>query len=369
MKVITRANELLPAIRFAYLVSKNNRDFDIFQYIRIVSDSDKVLLTATDYECWFTTSVPADVKEDGVCLLPARPIMNLLKQLKSDPEILIQDSDSDEEGQKKVEVKTSTGFSATLQTPAPEEFITPEEEEQSELVWIDNAQEFADALSRVIHACPKKDEDVRLNGVLLKGEESKITLAATNGARLALSHFESEEFASVLGHPLVIPSDSIKHIIALLSRADTFGFAAGKNFITFATPDGSSIQTRLLERPFPNFDALLSKEFRPALKADHKELLNALKRIFPACDNWIRIEIKHSVAVLSARTSDGEVEGCVKVKIDEADKEFSNSIYLNPKFLKEALSAAESGEISVCEGFVRISNYNYQEYIAPVMAE
>ena len=364
MKAITRANELLPAMKFALSVSKKNKDFDIFKYAKATTDSDKILLTATDFECWFTTSVPAEeVEEDGIALIPIRPMTKLLGQLKSDSDLLI---DCDERGN--VQVKCSA-FSATFETPAPEEFIAPEKEEQKPFVWIDNAQEFADALSRVIHACPKKDEDVRLNGVLLKGEESKITLAATNGARLALSYFESEEFASVLGHPVVVPQDSAKHIVNLLSRADTFGFAAGKNFITFATPEGSSIQTRLLERPFPNFDALLSKEFKPALKADHKELLNALKRIFPACERWVKIEINGSTVVLSARTSDGEVEGCVKVKINEADKEFSDSIYLNPKFLKEALLSAESGEISVHEGFVRIQSKNYQEYIAPVMAE
>ncbi len=363
MKVITRANELLPAMKFAQSVSKNNKDFDIFKYAKVTTDSDKILLTATDFECWFTTSVPAEeVEEDGIALIPISPMTKLLGQLKSDSDLLI---DCDERGN--VQVKCS-GFSATFETPAPEEFITPEEEEQSELVWIDNAQEFADALSRVVHACPKRDEYIGADGVLLKREEDKITLAATNGARLALCYFESEEFASVLEHPAVIPQDSARHIVNLLSRAEVFGVVPGKNYITFATPE-SSLLIRLIERPFPKFNELLSKEFKPVIKANYKELLNALKRISPACERWVRIEIKDSVAVLSARTSDGVAEGKVKVNIEDSAEDFNDQIVLNPKFLKEALSAAESGEISVHERFVCIQSKNYQEYIAPVMAE
>lgn len=257
MKIQISEHDLLGALTKVASVVEKRHTLQVLSMIKIVASGDKVELTATDLELTATATVAASIDSEGGVCVPADKLMSAAKSAKKpvtmelDGRILV--------------VKTGRRV-FRLQTLPAGEFPSSDIGEFTPIA----GEGVLDAMRFVAHAMGNKDARHHLNGLYIAGGDSRTTVVATDGHRLAAQHlgFQSEMSA-------IIPRKSALIIPTLFdSEADMM---SGDNSLSFRS-DSLAVTTRLIDWTYPNWERVVPD--RPEeVTVSAEDLMTALSAI------------------------------------------------------------------------------------------
>jgi DNA polymerase-3 subunit beta len=290
----------------------------------LVETTDRgIRFSATDLDIAVSTEVSADVEAPGAITIPAKKLSEIARELPPSP---VKVSAS---GEQRVTIECGRSKFKLLGLPRDEFPTFPVVRFNDS--WRVKSGELQKLIAHVAFAVSTEESRPILNGVLWELREERMRMVATNGHRLAKMELPVEASSAPPGD-LIVPPKALEQIRRLFPAEEELEIARGDNHLGFRSPF-TSVFTRLVEGPYPNYEQVIPKDNDRYALADKAALTQALKRMSViASDQTHRIKMSFNAGMLkfSVTTPDlGEASDELPVNYtgDQLDIGF-NATYL-----------------------------------------
>jgi DNA polymerase-3 subunit beta len=304
--------------------------------ILLEASKDGLRLSGTDLDIAVATTVPASVDQEGAITLPARKLVEIVRELPSAPIRLVAS------GEQRVTIECGRSKFKLLGLPKEEFPAFPTV--KFEGGWRAPAQELQKMIGHVAFAASTEESRPILNGVLWELRPERMRMVATNGHRLARMDVPTPASGTAGTADLIVPPKALEQIRRLFASEDEIEIARSDNHLGFRSPS-TQVFTRLIEGPYPNYEQVIPRENDKAATADKSALTSALRRMsIVASDQThrIRMGFSNGSCKLSVQTPDlGEAQEEVTVAYDGDPLE----IGFNASYLLEILKYMPTEEV------------------------
>ncbi|MBP6771402.1 MAG: DNA polymerase III subunit beta [Gemmatimonadaceae bacterium] len=290
----------------------------------LIETTDRgIRLSATDLDIAVSTEVSADVETAGAITIPAKKLSEIARELPPSP-VKISAS-----GEQRVTLECGRSKFKLLGLPRDEFPTFPSVRFNDS--WRVKSGELQKLISHTAFAVSTEESRPILNGVLWELRDDRMRMVATNGHRLAKMELPVEGSTAPPGD-LIVPPKALDQIRRLFPAEEELEIARGDNHLGFRSPF-TSVFTRLVEGPYPNYEQVIPKDNDRYCLADKAALTSALKRMSViASDQTHRIKMSFNAGMLkfSVTTPDlGEAQDELPVQYngDQLDIGF-NATYL-----------------------------------------
>jgi DNA polymerase-3 subunit beta len=298
--------------------------------------SDRLKLSAFDYEVSAQVATDIDVEEPGSALVSGRLLAEISRSLPPHPVEVTTDG-------AKVMLRCGSAKFTLLTMPVEDYPTLPDMPPAAGSVGSD---EFAAAVNQVAIAAGKDDTIPMLTGVRVEIEGETVTLAATDRYRLAVRemHWKPDrpDFSAVALVPARTLADTAKSLTtgAEVSIALGGAGAAGEGMIGFEG-GGRRTTSRLLDGDFVKYRSLLPSEYAGLAELPTAAFIEAVKRVSLVAERNtpVRLSFSQGEVVLEAGTGDeAQAVEALEATLEGEDID----IAFNPGFLLDGLAAIGS---------------------------
>jgi DNA polymerase-3 subunit beta len=308
----------------------------ILSNILLEATKDGIRLSGTDLDIAVSTTVNASVDQEGAITLPARKLVEIVREL---PSAAIRLTAS---GEQRVTIECGRSRFRLLGLPREEFPAFPSV--KFEGGWRTSSKELQKLIGHVAFAASTEESRPILNGVLWELRPERMRMVATNGHRLARMDVPTSETQGASQADLIVPPKALDQIRRLFDTDETVEIARSENHLGFRT-SSTQIFTRLIEGPYPNYEQVIPRENDKAATADKAALTAALRRMsIVASDQThrIRMAFANGSCKLSVQTPDlGEAQEELNVSYEGDPLE----IGFNAAYLLEILKYIPTDEV------------------------
>lgn len=302
----------------------------------LVETTDRgIRLSGTDLDIAVSTEVAADVEASGAVTIPAKKLSELARELPPAPVKIAA------LGEQRITLECGRSKFKLLGLPR-DEFPTFPVVRFNES-WRIKSGDLQKLIGATVFAVSTEESRPILNGVLWELRPEQMRMVATNGHRLA--KMETPIVASnAPASDLIVPPKALEQVRRLFPAEEELEVARGENHIGFRSPL-TSVFTRLIEGPYPNYDQVIPRDNDKYAIADKTALISALKRMSViASDQTHRIRMAFNSGMLkfSVTTPDlGEAQDELPIRYNGDPLE----IGFNASYLLEILRFMPTDEI------------------------
>src|SRR5437660_12620823 len=262
---------------------------------------DGLRLSGTDLDIAVSTVVPADVDAEGAVTLPAKKLVEIVREL---PSAAVRITGA---GEQRVHLECGRSKFKLLGI-AKEEFpnFPPVKFDRA---WSVTSADVLKLINHVSFAASNEESRPILNGVLWELRADRMRMVATNGHRLA--RMDVPISGSGGQADLIVPPKALDQIRRLFAPEDQLEIARSENHLGFRSA-ATQVFTRLIEGPYPNYEQVIPRENDKIVTAEKTGLSAALRRMsIVASDQThrIRLGFVNGTCKLSVQTPDlGEAQ-------------------------------------------------------------
>jgi DNA polymerase-3 subunit beta len=325
------------ALRLAVRAAPSRPSLPILQNVLLSAEPGRLTLSATDLEFGLTTAIAADVATAGRAAIPVRLLAEYVVQLPPERVRLTLEPSS-----RRLKVQCGR-FSANLAGADPDEFPAfPPAEEETALEL--DAETLREAIGRVAFAAARDSSRPVLSAVLFELGEEGLTLAASDGFRLARARLA----AAGGDQHLLIPARAVVEFGRLLAEGEAARLQlARESRGLYLRLKGTMLYAGLIAGRFPNIDRLVPSEWRTRVTVDTADFRQAVRvaRLFGGGDaRPVAIEAAEGRLRLHARGDEtGEAESELPAAVDGQPQ----AVALNTILLSDLLEVAEGPQIEL----------------------
>jgi DNA polymerase III subunit beta len=337
MKFSVAQTEILQALQLVSSAVPSRSTLPVLSNVLVEATDGSIQMTATDLDLAVATRASADVKGEGALTVPAKKLLELVRKLAKE-ELKFEAKDLT------LTVGSKTGR-FKFHCIRPEEFparisVTPDVTLKIESRLLERM------IRRTIYAVSTDETRPALNGALLQLVEGEMRFVATDGHRLARASVRQPGIGKTpLKGDIIVPLKALQHLQRLVADVgEMVTVELSKNHARF-TVGPTTLTTKLIEGPFPNYEQVLPKQNNKVLRAGRDELAQALDRVSIFSDSLTR-QVKFSIAAnklrLIVQTPDqGEANEEIDVRYTSEDLD----IGYNANYLLDILRTIDSEEI------------------------
>lgn len=297
----------------------------------------QVEATGSDLELMICCSAPAqEVYREGEAVIPARQLAEIVRRI-SDTEVELEAAGPS---------VTLTYESGEVQLTAflPEEFPLLGSETATEEV-MELGTDFRDALRAVLYAAGKDELRPIFTGVQVQIGGGTLTLAATDGHRLAVYEMTAAEAQSAVVS--VIPAKALREVERILNQTGAkLTLSMGDSLARFKV-DSVEVVTRLIEGRFPEWRGAVPQGPPTALvRGSLSQLVSAFERaqVLAAGETpTVIIKVTAGVVTVEAQSEYGGMRETLPLEATGEDLE----IAFNASYLLEALRATTGSAVEI----------------------
>jgi DNA polymerase-3 subunit beta len=295
----------------------------VLSNILVEATRDGLRLSGTDLDIAVSTTIPASVDQEGAITLPARKLVEIVREL---PSAAIRITSS---GEQRVAIECGKSKFKLLGLSKEEFPAFPAV--KFEGGWRVPSKDLHKLISHVAFAASTEESRPILNGVLWELKNDRMRMVATNGHRLARMDVPVAGGAGQQAD-LIVPPKALDQIKRLFASDDEVEMAKSDNHLGFRSST-TQVFTRLIEGPYPNYEQVIPRENDKIATADKAALSAALRRMsIVASDQThrIRVAFASGSCKLSVQTPDlGEAQEELAVAYDGDPLEIGfNALYM-----------------------------------------
>lgn len=337
MKLETSSQELLAQLQTATRVASTRSAVQALSGVQLAAEGGRVELRATDMEVGLRVPLTATVAREGVVVLPARLLLDVVRQLPGGGVSLeLRPAEQD------VEV-VSGPARFHLRTLRTEDFPNLPEAGGDQVVTMP-AQAFVETIGMVARSASRDETRPILTGILVSAQEAELRMVATDSYRLSVKETRLDPPIEG-GFEANVPARALQELERIVAQAGAEDIRIGvrANQVVFEVA-GVVLSSRLIEGQFPNYRQLLPETYEHELRMSGEELAGVVRRIsLMAQKNApLRLSFKEGELVVSAQTPDvGEASEPLPAPF--AGEPFE--IGFNPDFLRDGLESAGAGDL------------------------
>lgn len=288
-------------------------------------------VTASDSELTLRTEIEVDTtEEEGKIAVPARHIIDLLKELPDQPVSIRTANDSS------IECNWTSGNSVLPFFPAedyPEIKGTGEDAEK--IVF--PAESLIEGINGTIYATA--DDEIRpaMNGIFFDFDKDSTTLVASDSHKLicyTTKDATAPEKCSFILHKK--PASVLKSIVGKDDEKVEIAFDSSTVVFTFGR---TTMVCRLIVGKYPKYRDVIPQNNSSVLKIDRVKFLNTVRRVAVCANkasNHIKLELKPGQMEITAQDLGFAIAAYEKVTCDYSGDELS--IGFKSTFLTEILA-------------------------------
>ena len=318
-------------------VSARGGALPILAGVRLQVSGDELHVAGTDLDLTIQATTTVAGGEDGVCVVPARLLVDIVRALE--PGAVTIETDDDE-------ARIASGRSQfAVRALAAEDFPRlPVLPDGAGAVTLP-APDLSEALRQVVRAASADDARPVLTGVLVAAEEGGLRLVATDSYRLAVRDLPG---AHVLreGQKVLVPSRGLAELQRLLGSAESVTLRLGEHDATFEVGN-VRLTTRLIEGEFPNYRQLIPPSYPNRLIVGKEALLDAVKRVkLLVRDQTTPVRLAMRADGVELTVTNPE-EGKATEDIDAKYEGAEMTVAFNPAYLSDGIEAISGGELQL----------------------
>jgi len=242
----------------------------ILSGILVNAEDGKLTVSGTDLEMSIRAGIDANVQESGSTVVSGRIMGDIIKSLPSGDISL-------ETGEKYITVKTGGG-EYRIREMMPEDFPQIPRWEGDSVLKVGSAA-FFPAVQQTARASSSDEKRPILTGTLIEKQSgnSAIRMVSTDSYRLAWKELEvGGDLAQ--WEDCIVPTKSLNEVARLAGSAEADVEMKMQDKQAMFKVENLSISSRLIEGQFPNYQQLVPKGEKTAVKVGREELLLVLKR-------------------------------------------------------------------------------------------
>ena len=336
MKFSIVKSKFIEALKSVQNVVAGKGSLAILQNVLLEGEGTTLTLTTTDLDLSIKCKVECEIMEKGSTTLPVKLLFNAMTKA---PEGIIEVRV--DENEKAIVLAGSSRL--TLNGKPASEFPKLSEDEES-LVYTIPCQTLREMLRKTSYAAAQDDTRRTLRGVLMSFKDSKLTMVATDGRRLALVENEIE-FPTNHEKEIVLPSKAVQELLRSLDTEGEVKLLVQSAKICLDLPN-MRIFSKLIDDVYPNYMQVIPKSYQETVTIDRQLLLNALERAsvmtMDEAHSTKLIFENNKLIVTSAANDVGEAK-------DEVDIKYAGErieIMFNPAYVMDPLKVIDDDEIT-----------------------
>ena len=341
MKVTCRPAILGQALQVVSRAISSRTTLPILNNILIETTSEGLALTATNLEIGIRKLVPAEVETEGSTTAPARLLTDFVGTLPDDELEMTLD------GATQTLNLRCARFDTHIKCIEAEEFPPgprPDEGDRLEVALDD----LVGAVEQTQMAASTDEARPVLTGVLVQVQGGNLTLAATDGHRLAVRKLAAAG-SSDLDASLIVPARALAELSRVLKgepgKVEVI-ISKARNQVFFRA-GSSELTSRLIDGKYPNYAQVIPSKSSTKVKVSTAELTQTVRAVsLFARDsaNVIRVKAQAGALTLSATTNEvGDSKAEMAADVDGSDIQ----IAFNARYVLDALGVIGEDEVEL----------------------
>ena len=339
MKFIVSSSYLLKQISAINGVITTNPIVPILENFLFEIKEGTLTVTASDLQTSMITELEVEAKEDGSIAIPAKILLETLRNLPEQPVTFSIDDDTysieinSDNGRYKLTGENATDFPKIL-TVTDGYSVNFSSETLSR------------AINNTLYATSTDELRPAMTGVYLLIDETNATFVSTDSHRLI--RYRRVDVAADMKHSMIIPRKALTLLKATIPQEITnvnLEFNGSNAFFNF---NNVKMICRLIDERFPDYENVIPIGNNNTMTIDRQELLSSLKRIAIYANrttNQVRLKLTGSELMISAEDLDFSNEANERLACEHDGEDIE--IGFNAKFLVEILANIESKEITL----------------------
>jgi DNA polymerase III subunit beta len=308
MRFTVPQKEFLTLLQKLSAVVPSKTTHPILNNILFKLDESRLEMVATDLEISLSTSLEVTMYEGGELAIPAKRLLDIVKELDDLPVNLQTDKNGH------VEI-TSGQANFTIPGENADSFpMLPEISIDSELKI--SGDKIRKHIERLVFAVSSDELRPVLTGVLFEFKEESFNLVATDGHRMVRIKDASLAGKEELGS-IVVPVKALNLLSRSIDSADaelTIGMA--QTHIVFNIGD-INIFSRLIDGRYPAYDGVIPQQNENIMQASRSAVSRCIKQVSHCANNitrQINVSLTEDKLVISAE--DNEYGSRARTELD-----------------------------------------------------
>lgn len=309
--------------------------------ILIEATPESVTLSATNLDVTIKAQIPASVDSPGSTTIPARLLNEVIGSLPGG-DVTLNASDA-------TCTITSANTSSDVHTISPQDFPTLPTFDPQQAITLP-LQLLRDVAEKVLFAAATDESRPVLTNLLLKPQDGKIAMVATDGFRLSEVIQDAGQASLPEDRQMLLPARLVNEMLRLsdgqqqlqidsLSQTNQIGMQVGQ----------VACFSKLVDAAYPPYLRIIPTEFTATVEVEQSELLQAVKiaSVF-AKDSGalIRMQVQpltESITISAQSSSSGNSQSMVPARGSGEDQ----FIAFNSKYILDALNSFGEGPITI----------------------
>ncbi|MBX5438754.1 MAG: DNA polymerase III subunit beta, partial [Thermoflavifilum sp.] len=276
MKFIVSAHTLLKHLQLIYGVVGTNASLPVLEdFLMQITKDGRLTAAATDLETSLKISIPVEANQAGEICIPAKVLMEILKNLPDQPLTFHIHPDSGV-----VEMISDNGRYKIVGEKA-ENFPREPKPESVEQTFSLSGETLLTAIQKGIFAISTNDMRPAMTGMLFELDAEGATFVATDSHRLVKyvkKGLVLEHASGAKGISFIVPKKPLNLLKGLLGEDAVLQASLSKSHL-FLQTDDMEIACRLIDARFPDYKVVIPVDSPYHLVIPRADLQQALRRI------------------------------------------------------------------------------------------
>lgn len=335
MKFRISKEAFLEALQQVQHVVSSRTTLPILSNVLLEGANGQLKLTTTDLDVGVSGTVAAEIETDGSTTLPARRLVQIIKELPA------QEVEVEVDSKNHASIKSGPSFFKIIGLGQEEFPNMPDFQEAKDFTI--GQQLLKDSLKKTSYAISSDETRYVLNGIFASFKESKLTLVATDGRRLAMVENELD-FPESHETEVIIPTKAVQELARLLSDEGDVKLSLSDSQVRFEL-NNSVLISKLIEGNYPNYRQVIPAETTERVTLSRDKFLETVRRVSLLSSdksNSVKLTFApNQVDVIATSPDIGEARESIEVAYE--GKEFA--IAFNPEFLQAPLRALDTEDV------------------------
>jgi len=336
MKFIVSSSALLKQLQQISGVINANTVLPILEDFLFEIEKGKLTVIATDLETVMKVSLEAEAKEIGKVCIPAKILIDSLKNIAEQPLTFSIDKHFG------IEITSDNGKYKVM-GENPDNF--PKEPAADETSSFNTTSAIlVTAINKTLFAVSNDDLRPAMTGVFFEMDKKGLQFVATDAHRLV--RYKRTDVSCPKTDSLIVPKKPLTLLkTALPDNEDEITISYNSNHL-FVKHGTTQMSCRLIDARFPDYKVVIPVDNPYKLTVSRTDFQSALRRVSIFSNkstNQVALNIQGSELQLMAQDVDFSFEGNERMKCQYDGEDLS--IAFNAKFLIEILNATDSPEV------------------------
>jgi DNA polymerase-3 subunit beta len=339
VKISLERDVLVGQLQTVSRVASTRSAIQALSGVQLLAGASGCELRATDMDVSLRVPLDADVARDGIVVLPARLLLDVVRSLPA-PSVSLELRAAEQD------VELISGNAAFhIRTLRSEDFPPFPEPDPATAVAVP-AGAFVSTALKVAGSASRDETRPVLTGILVSASERELRMVATDSYRLSVKETQLEApLASAF--EVNVPARALQELARIASHADDteLTISVRQNQVLFVL-QRVILSSRLIDGQFPDYGKLVPDTFEHQLTVAGPELAGVVRRVSLLAQKNapLRLAFEPGELTVSAQTPDvGEARESMPVAFHGEPLE----IGFNPDFLRDGLEAVQDGDVVV----------------------